>query len=91
MKKYYLLDFDGLSDKKELHCYIQNKLKLPEYYGKNLDALNDCLWEVNACVILRHIGALDRFGDYGRTLMEVFRGVAQRSERFEIIELDDDQ
>ena len=33
----------------ELHEEIAQKLSFPEYYGKNLDALNDCLSEINEC------------------------------------------
>ena len=45
MKKI-ILDFDIPENKKELHEYIADKLEFPEYYGKNLDALYDCLTDI---------------------------------------------
>lgn len=42
MKTIYLRA--GFLCEKELaHEYLQEMLELPEYYGKNLDALYDCL------------------------------------------------
>ena len=39
----YEIDFSGVETSREMHAAIQEGLKLPEYYGKNLDALWDCL------------------------------------------------
>ena len=38
-----ILDGQYLLEKETAHVYLQEKLELPEYYGKNLDALYDCL------------------------------------------------
>ncbi len=40
-----ILDGQYLLEKEMAHVYLQEKLDLPEYYGKNLDALYDCLTE----------------------------------------------
>ena len=32
--------------KKQGHDYLKEALNLPDYYGKNLDALYDCLTEI---------------------------------------------
>lgn len=42
-----ILDFDIPEDRKEAHEYIAEKLDFPEYYGKNLDALYDCLTDIS--------------------------------------------
>ena len=42
--KYITLD--GKKIKKESHDYLIRKLDLPDYYGRNLDALYDCLTEI---------------------------------------------
>ena len=40
-----ILDGKYLLEKENAHVYLQEKLNLPEYYGRNLDALYDCLTE----------------------------------------------
>jgi len=41
-----VLDFRGLKTKREIHEYLAERLEFPPYYGKNLDALYDCLTEI---------------------------------------------
>ena len=41
-----LIEIDGKLIKKEGHDYIKEALNFPDYYGKNLDALYDCLTEI---------------------------------------------
>ena len=45
MKKI-VLTFSGVTSKEEIHEYLKRKLDLPEYYGRNLDALYDCLTDL---------------------------------------------
>ena len=40
------MQIDGKLIKKDGHDYLMDVLNLPEYYGKNLDALYDCLCEM---------------------------------------------
>ena len=40
-----VLDGRRMTDREQLHAELKRKLALPEYYGNNLDALNDCLDE----------------------------------------------
>ncbi len=44
MKVYEL---DGKLIKKDGHDYLKKALNFPNYYGKNLDALYDCLCDLN--------------------------------------------
>lgn len=41
------IDARLLTDKTAAHEYIARALDFPEYYGKNLDALADCLSELS--------------------------------------------
>ena len=41
------LSGNKMKNKKELHAYLARKLDFPSYYGKNLDALYDCLTEIS--------------------------------------------
>lgn len=40
------MQLDGKLIKKEGHDYLKEALNFPDYYGKNLDALYDCLCEI---------------------------------------------
>ena len=42
----YVLDALKMKTKTEAHSYLKEVLRLPEYYGGNLDALYDCLTEM---------------------------------------------
>ena len=43
----YNMQLDGKLIKQQGHDYIMEALNLPDYYGKNLDALYDCLCEIS--------------------------------------------
>ena len=40
------MQLDGKLIKEEGHDYLMEALSFPDYYGKNLDALYDCLCEI---------------------------------------------
>ena len=40
------MQLDGKLIKEEGHDYLMEALNFPDYYGKNLDALYDCLCEI---------------------------------------------
>ena len=50
---------DGCEIKKSGHDYLMEELDLPIYYGKNLDALFDCLCEMNVEIELINAGEVD--------------------------------
>lgn len=41
MRQVFYIDLDNVNTKEELYERIAKELPLPEYYGKNLDALYD--------------------------------------------------
>ncbi len=45
MKKV-MLNLTNINSKQELHEYLEKELGFPYYYGKNLDALYDCLTDI---------------------------------------------
>ena len=71
--KNIILDFENMHGRENTHVYLAQMLGFPEYYGKNLDALYDCLTELADCSVT-FIG--DAHG-YGRRVLEVFRDAAQ--------------
>lgn len=43
-----VLDACRLNEREKAHGYLKEKLNFPDYYGCNLDALYDCLTEMDA-------------------------------------------
>ena len=41
-----ILDLRGITTKEQFHDALKEQLHLPEYYGRNLDALHDCIMEL---------------------------------------------
>lgn len=54
------MQIDGKLIKKNGHDYLMDVLNLPEYYGKNLDALYDCLCEMDCDIQLINPGDVDK-------------------------------
>lgn len=71
----YILDGKQMVSKKETHLYLQETFGFPQYYGKNLDALYDCLTEMREMEVeLHHTEEmLTALGGYGEKLLDVFR------------------
>lgn len=70
-----ILNGDRMGDREALHAELKEKLGLPEYYGGNLDALNDCLGErrERELIVIRDFGAFaEDCGAYGLALLRVF-------------------
>ena len=51
MKKV-LLYTGGINTKDELHDLLKESLDLPDYYGRNLDALHDCLTDIGEDTVI---------------------------------------
>lgn len=49
MRKY-IINLSGVKSVYDIHKTIQEGLKFPDYYGNNLDALWDCLADIDAPV-----------------------------------------
>ena len=45
------IDCGGCADKKELHARIADALSFPDWYGHNLDALMDCLTDLDETTV----------------------------------------
>jgi len=53
------LILDGNLINEQGHDYLSKALNFPDYYGKNLDALYDCLCEIKVDIELINAGAVD--------------------------------
>lgn len=71
--KTYLLDGNDMTTKEAAHDELAAKLGLPADYGRNLDALHDCLRGLPAGdIVLEHAPAFAQLGDYADKVLEVF-------------------
>ena len=46
------IELDGKLIKKDGHDYLKKALNFPNYYGKNLDALYDCLTDIGVDTVI---------------------------------------
>ncbi len=86
--KYIQLAIEHMGTQARLHSYLKKQLGFPDHYGKNLDALYDCLTELSEPVtvtIPKAIEGIDEgLGTYGETVVQVFREAAKRNERLHV-------
>ena len=65
----------SVPDRSTIHDKLQEKLELPDYYGRNLDALHDCLTEISedTCIGLYEPGEISQIGSYIKLMNQVFQ------------------
>ena len=67
-----------LADRELAHTYLAGSLSLPAWYGRNLDALYDCLTELGPCtVLLCGASAVRLAGGYGARVLAVLEQAAR--------------
>ena len=85
--KSVILDAKKLVEKEKMHEYFAKKFDLPEYYGRNLDALFDCLCEINepTLIKLKNENALE--AELKESLTQLFYDVCNENElvKFELV------
>ena len=79
-----VLDALRLQRKDEAHKYLREALNFPEYYGGNLDALHDCLTELDDTV-LEFVNADKVSGGYFARVMGVFKDSAEENHGLKIL------
>ena len=81
--KQITLDGNKLSDITQVHDYLKELLEFPDYYGKNLDALYDCLTDLNDVEITITAPAED--GAIFQKIIRVFKAADRENEDLTII------
>ena len=74
-----LLDGNTILNREMLHDTLSAALCLPEWYGRNLDALYDCLTDVQeeTVLVLRGRAALEEhLGGYGHRFVRLLEEVS---------------
>ena len=80
-----VLNCENLAQRKQAHQYLAHILDFPDYYGKNLDALFDCLTELGDCTLILEGGAdLSRNGGYGAKVLKVLEEAALSNPRLKL-------
>ena len=76
--KQVILDGNILADAAKVHDYLMEMLEFPEYYGKNLDALHDCLTDLENVEIT--ITSPDENGAIFQRILRVFKAADRENE-----------
>ena len=82
-----VLDGGEMLTRAAAHDYLARRLQLPDYYGRNLDALADCLSEMGQTTLLvlyRQDEMAHVLGDYGESLVRVLRQAAEENPRLSL-------
>jgi len=85
--KIIVLDGRRMKDRETAHDYLKKQLQLPDYYGRNLDALFDCLCEMNNVqVILTYVQEMqDNLRRYADNIIGVFEAAEEKNPKISFI------
>jgi ribonuclease inhibitor len=83
---HIILDGKKILTEEVFHTYIKKELDLPEYYGNNLDALWDCLTDLQA----EHITLTRKYfstskkhlGDFADKALDTFQDAQKQMPNF---------
>ena len=81
-EKRLTLNAKKMTSREQAHAHLKERLRLPDWYGNNLDALNDCLGEIGepTQIIVRFAPMLGRsLGDYGSRIIRVMQRAAEEN------------
>lgn len=93
----YEFSCDGWGSQAAMHADIQEKLRFPDYYGKNLDALQDCLSDVEppanggVCVVFHRFDSFakaagaTRYPSASRTVAEFVLDIMASTSRYQML------
>ena len=80
--KHITLDGNILADAAKVHDYLKEMLQFPEYYGNNLDALHDCLTDLDSLEIT--ITSPDENGAIFQKVLRVFKAADRVNENIKL-------
>ena len=80
--KHCILDGRTIETRDQLHATLQQALELPDWYGRNLDALYDCLTDSHTALSIEfqnREALTEHLGRYGKALEQVIRDAAEEN------------
>lgn len=83
-----VIDGEKMLNRRAAHDHLTEQLALPDYYGRNLDALYDMLSEREGQtqLVVRHCNTLlSWLGDYGKALCQTLEDAERANPGLEII------
>lgn len=86
--KVIVLNGHEMKSIKHTHEYIAKAMEFPEYYGKNLDALADCLTSLGSdtYIVLYGVASMrQHLGKYSDNLVNVFESLSSNANSFTFI------
>ena len=81
--KQITLDGNLLADAAKVHDYLKEMLEFPEYYGNNLDALYDCLTDLEDIEITINLPEED--GAIFQKVLRVFKAADRKNDSMKLI------
>lgn len=87
-----ILDGERMISRRAAHDHLAAQLALPDYYGRNLDALYDLLTEREGPtrLLVRHRETiLSWLGEYGEALLQTLEDADRANPRLEVLYLKD--
>ncbi|MBR2742776.1 MAG: barstar family protein [Clostridia bacterium] len=84
-----IIDGNAVKSREDIHNIFEAALKLPEWYGRNLDALYECLTERSdsVAIILKNLPALEEaMGARYPALLRMLYDAAEENHRITVRE-----
>ena len=78
-----ILDATMLRERLPAHDYLKEALALPDYYGRNLDALYDCLTELGETEI-QFVNLDAAEGSYFSRVLDLFQEAREENPRLHL-------
>lgn len=77
------IDCSEIRDRDDFHRTFSQKLRLPSWYGENLDALFDCLTSLNKPTTINLLSVqslIDHLGSYGRAAINAIAAAEREND-----------
>ena len=82
------IDGKKINSKQQLHTYFADEMNFPEWYGKNLDALYDCVTDITEeteIEIINRPALHEHLGKYAKAFEKMLRDAQEENENIKII------